>query len=214
SFSETKPVEKNLTDDDLDSLLFDIGEENIIKENKPSEAIVITPPANFDVGKEEEDLLTIAKNIKGQISDTDWNEVATTARVETYTVVPNDWLFKISKRLFGTGYYYPKIWSLNPYITNPHFIEPGMVLSFTTGSANQAPEFKLVTFTVDQLNAAPGSSANFNPSDLENFGEDATPSWLAEKHALVDQGIYFQYASEETMEDLIKANQEALNKEY
>ena len=214
SFSETKPVEKNLTDDDLDSLLFDIGEENIIKENKPSEAIVITPPTNFDVGKEEEDLLTIAKNIKGQISDTDWNEVATTARVETYTVVPNDWLFKISKRLFGTGYYYPKIWSLNPYITNPHFIEPGMVLSFTTGSANQAPEFKLGTFTEDELNQAPGSTGNFNPSDLENFGEDATPSWLAEKQALVDQGIYFQYASEETMEDLIKANQEALNKEY
>src|SRR5690606_34172414 len=147
TFSETKPVEKKLTDDDLDSLLFDIGEENIIKENKPSEAIVITPPTNFDVGKEEEDLLTIAKNIKGQISDTDWNEVATTARVETYTVVPNDWLFKISKRLFGTGYYYPKIWSLIPKITNTNCIEPGMVLSITTGSAHQASEFMLETFT-------------------------------------------------------------------
>lgn len=205
---------KNDTDDDLENLLFDVGDNSTLKEDRPASAVTITAPTKFDAGKEEEDLLEIAKTIKGQIADIDWNEVATAAKVETYTVVPNDWLFKISKRLFGSGYYYPKIWSLNPYITNPHFIEPGMVLSFTTGSANQAPEFKLGTFTEDELNQVPGTTGNFNASDLDNFGEEATPSWLAEKQALLDQGIYFQYASDETMEDLIKANAEALNKEY
>ena len=205
---------RNDTDDDLENLLFDVGDNSTLKEDRPASAVTITAPTKFDAGKEEEDLLEIAKTIKGQIADIDWNEVATAAKVETYTVVPNDWLFKISKRLFGSGYYYPKIWSLNPYITNPHFIEPGMVLSFTTGSANQAPEFKLGTFTEDELNQVPGTTGNFNASDLDNFGEEATPSWLAEKQALLDQGIYFQYASDETMEDLIKANTEALNKEY
>lgn len=213
--SQSDSAGKAYSDDDLENLKLDIGDHEELKETAPvQETIVIAPPSSFDAGKEEADLLKIAETIKGQISDIDWNEVATAAKVETYTVVPNDWLFKISKRLFGSGYYYPKIWSLNPFITNPHFIEPGMVLSFTTGSANQAPDFKLGTFTEEELNQAPGTQGDFNPSDLENFGEDVTPVWLADKQKLVDQGVYFQYASEETMEDLLKANQDALNKEY
>lgn len=207
-------VEKNMTDDDLETLKLDIGESTELKEDQSKSNVVITPIKNFDAGREEADLLRIAETIKGQISDNDWNEVATAARVETYTVVVNDWLFKISKKLFGSGYYYPKIWSLNPYITNPHFIEPGMILSFTTGSGNQAPEFKLGTFTDEELNQAPGTTGDFNPSNIDNFGDDATPPWLSEKQNLVDKGIYFQYASNETMEDLVEANKEALNKEY
>jgi hypothetical protein len=89
-----------------------------------------------------------------------------------------------------------------------------MILSFTTGSGNQAPEFKLGTFTDEELNKAPGTTGDFNPSNIDNFGDDATPPWLAEKQNLVDKGIYFQYASNETMEDLVEANKEALNKEY
>jgi len=205
---------KKYSDDDLENLKLDIGDEGQFTESKPKETVKIEPPTKFDAGKEEEDLLAIAKTIKGQISDVDWNEVATAAKVETYTVVPNDWLFKISKKLFGSGHYYPKIWSLNPFITNPHFIEPGMVLSFTTGSSNQAPEFKLGTFTEEELNQAPGTTGTFNPKDLDNFGEDASPPWLAEKQALLEKGVYFQYASDETMDDLIQANVEALNREY
>lgn len=212
--SDTKSEKKVYSDDDLENLKFDIGEASPLKENKSQQKVLITPPKSFDAGKEEEDLLAIAKSIKGQISDVDWNEVATAAKVETYTVVPNDWLFKISTKLFGSGHYYPKIWSLNPFITNPHFIEPGMVLSFTTGSSNQAPEFKLGTFTEDELKQAPGSTGNFNPHDLENFGYEAAPPWLAEKQALLDKGVYFQYASDETMDDLIEANMNALNREY
>lgn len=171
-------------------------------------------PAVFDVGREERDLLSIANSIQGQISDNEWNEVATAAKVDTYTVVTNDWLFKISKRLFGSGYFYPKIWSLNSYITNPHFIEPGMVLSFTTGSGSNPPQVKLGEFTNDEINATPGSIGTGNADDLANFGEDAKPKWLDEKGDLANQGVYFQYASEETMDDLNKAGAQALNREY
>ena len=171
-------------------------------------------PAVFDVGREERDLLSIANSIQGQISDNEWNEVATAAKVDTYTVVTNDWLFKISKRLFGSGYFYPKIWSLNSYITNPHFIEPGMVLSFTTGSGSNPPQVKLGEFTNDEINANPGSIGTGNADDLANFGEDAKPKWLDEKSDLANQGVYFQYASEETMDDLSKAGAQALNREY
>ncbi len=224
----TGGVEK--TGDDLDSIKADLGDDGQFEPTTTTttaegteESTPITTtgtekkekePEVFDVGREERELLGLAQNIQGQITDPEWNEVATAAKVETYNVVKDDWLFKISKRLFGSGYYYPKIWSLNSFITNPHFIEPGMVLSFTTGSGSQAPEVKLGTFSDEELNASPGSVGNNNPSDLANFGEDTTPSWLSEKNNLEKQGVYFQYASEETMDDLTKASEQALNREY
>jgi nucleoid-associated protein YgaU len=174
----------------------------------------IEQPSIFDVGKEERELLVVAQNIQGQISDNEWNEVATAAKRDTYTVVKDDWLFKISKRLFGTGFYYPKIWSLNSYIVNPHFIEPGMILSFTTGSGSSAPEFKLGAFTDDELQAAPGSLGSTDVEELGNFGENNTPGWVKEKDDLQKQGIFFQYASDETMEDIERAGKKALNREY
>lgn len=218
SIDETIKVESIATPektDDLESIKEDLKGEITPKEMaaKAKSTPQIDTSA-FDVGKEERELLTMAQNIHGQISDTEWNEVATAAKADTYTVVKDDWLFKISKRIFGTGHYYPKIWSLNSFITNPHFIEPGMVLSFTTGSSSQAPEVKLGTFTQDEINAVPGAIGNANPSDLSNFGEDAKPPWVDEKANLEKQGIFFQYASEETMEDLTKAGEEALNREY
>ena len=223
--TEEKPVETIAApSDDLENIKTDMGEENVPTETAKKEDSTPVPstveapktiePAIFDVGREERELLSLAQNIQGQITDPEWNEVATAAKVDTYTVVPNDWLFKISKRLFGSGYYYPKIWSLNTFITNPHFIEPGMVLSFTTGSGSQAPEVKLGTFTDDEINSTPGSIGNSNPTDLANFGEDAKPIWMDEKKDLENQGVYFQYASEETMDDLTKAGEQALNREY
>lgn len=215
-------------DDDLEALTNDMGEPTpsveTVKKEEPT-PVIPTPstataekktaePEIFDVGREERDLLGLAQNIQGQISDNEWNEVATAAKVDSYTVVKDDWLFKISKRLFGSGFYYPKIWSLNSYITNPHFIEPGMVLSFTTGSSSVAPDVKLGTFTKDELEAAPGARGTQNASDLANFGEDVKPAWMDEKNELQNQGVYFQYASEETMDDLTQAGEQALNREY
>lgn len=210
--------------DDLESLKADTGEspkpvaeETAKKETAvPSSVTVKTQGAQdvFDVGREERELLSLAQNIQGQITDPQWNEVATAAKVETYTVVKDEWLFKISKKLFGTGFYYPKIWSLNSFITNPHFIEPGMVLSFTTGSGSSAPEVKLGQFTADEINSTPGAAGTNNPSDLSNFGEDVRPAWVDEKNQLEKQGVFFQYASEETMDDLTRAGEEALNREY
>lgn len=183
------------------------------KTNKTDAPITVGAEV-FEVGNVEKELIEVAKNLSGQISNNEWNEIATSAKVDTYTVIRNDWLFKISKRLFGTGYYYPKIWSLNAYITNPHLIEPGMILSFTTGSAGMAPEVKLGTFSDEELKAQPGSTNTGDVADFSNFGEESKPKWLDDKDELQNQGIYFQYASEETMDDLQKLGKEALNKEY
>ncbi len=227
--STEKPVDRTASpeekpSDDLESIKKDLDEDAPATETAKAEESTPVPsitegqkiaePAIFDVGREERELLSMAQNIQGQISDTEWNEVATTAKVDTYTVVKDDWLFKISKRIFGSGYFYPKIWSLNTFITNPHFIEPGMLLSFTTGSGSQAPEVKLGSFSEEELQATPGSIGNANAGDLSNFGEDATPPWIDEKNSLEKQGVYIQYSSEETMDDLTKVGEQALNREY
>ncbi|MFP5386684.1 MAG: LysM peptidoglycan-binding domain-containing protein [Bacteriovoracia bacterium] len=210
------------TADDLESIKEDTGGEvattpEATPTTVPSTAEAepeVKEPTVFDVGREERELLSLAQNIQGQITDPEWSEVATAAKVDTYTVVPNDWLFKISKKLFGSGFYYPKIWSLNSFITNPHFIEPGMVLSFTTGSASAAPEVRLGTFTAEELQGLPGQDRPKDAGNLANFGDGAEPPWIDEKSDLEKQGVYFQYASEETMEDLQRESALALNREY
>lgn len=207
------------TADDLESIMEDTSEDKEAtkiseKEDVPEiKTDKNTEPEVFDVGREEKELLSLSQNIQGQITDGEWNEVATATKVSTYTVVKNDWLFKISKKLFGSGFYYPKIWSLNSFITNPHFIEPGMVLSFTTGSSSQAPEVKLGTFSDEEINSSPGSTT-LNPNDFRNYGDEAEPEWMDEKSKLEKQGIHFQYSSENTMDDLTNLGVKSLNKEY
>jgi len=195
-----------------------IADEKPAKKEEKKEDVIVQKvddePKTFDVGAEERELLSMAQNIQGQMTDSEWSELATSAKVDSYKVVSGDWLFKISKKIFGSGYYYPKIWALNAYITNPHLIEPGMILSFTTGNSLTAPEVKIGTFDKDELAALPGARSNENATDLRNFGDDINPEWVGEKSKLEKQGVYFQYASDETMDDLVKAGAQSLNKEY
>ena len=49
---------------------------------------------------------------------------------ETYEVVPGDTLWDISEKELKSPWYWPKVWSLNPQIQNPHRIYPGDKISF------------------------------------------------------------------------------------
>jgi hypothetical protein len=57
---------------------------------------------------------------------------------DTYTIRPGDTLWDLSGRFLNNPWYWPKVWSYNPEITNPHWIEPGNVLKFYPG-AEEAP---------------------------------------------------------------------------
>ncbi len=57
---------------------------------------------------------------------------------DTYTVRPGDTLWDLSGRFLNNPWYWPKIWSYNPEISNPHWIYPGNVLKFYP-SAEEAP---------------------------------------------------------------------------
>jgi LysM domain len=57
---------------------------------------------------------------------------------DTYTIRPGDTLWDLSGRFLNNPWYWPKVWSYNPDITNPHWIEPGNLLRFYPG-AEEAP---------------------------------------------------------------------------
>lgn len=51
-----------------------------------------------------------------------------------HTVERGDTLWDLSQRFLGSPWYWPKVWSYNPEIANPHWIYPGnMVRFFPTG---------------------------------------------------------------------------------
>jgi hypothetical protein len=57
-----------------------------------------------------------------------------TAPGEVHTVVKGDTLWDLSQTYLGSPWYWPKVWSYNPEIANPHWIYPGnRVRFFPTG---------------------------------------------------------------------------------
>ncbi len=49
---------------------------------------------------------------------------------EKHEVVSGDTLWDISATYLKSPWYWPKVWSLNPQISNPHLIYPGDIISF------------------------------------------------------------------------------------
>ncbi len=176
---------------------------------KPDKAVI------FDVGAEEKELVELSKFVEGKIPSKEWDEISAASQIDKYVIQKGDWLWKISQKLFGSGFYYSKIWSLNPQITNPHEIEPGMTLVFSTGDTEKMPEVNIGDFgdqeTVKKrmTKMAAGDFVNFS-----DFGDGVKPEWIEERDKLIDQGVYFQFASEETFKDLSLIAKENLKNDY
>jgi LysM repeat protein len=170
--------------------------------------IIPDKDAGFDVGSEEKKLLELSKYVQKKITGKEWDDIAVKAKLEKYEVQRGDYLWKISKKLFGSGFYYSKIWALNPQIANPHEIEPGTVLAFDTGDADTLPNVQVGEFTDDEIGSSkPGTS-------YAGTSESERPGWIKERKKLLDQGVYFQFASEETYDDLERLEKAQKNTEY
>ena len=165
--------------------------------------------ASFDVVGEEKKLLDESKLLQQKISAKEWDDISTKAKTEKYEVQKGDTLWKISQELFGSGYYYSKIWALNPQISNPHEIEPGTVLAFDTGDTESMPTVQVGSFDEEEQTAA-----QIQLEAAASKGGSMTSNWLNERKRLIDQGVYFQYASEETYEDLERLERASKNSEY
>jgi len=81
---------------------------------------------------------------------------------DTYTVRPGDTLWDLSGRFLNNPWYWPKVWSFNPELTNPHWIEPGNVLRFYPSQEEAPTRVEPVTAA-----GAPAPGALEEPSDVE-----------------------------------------------
>ena len=201
--------------DDLQSLKEDIGEVIFAKDKikdekeKSKTAAKAEAKSTFEVENEEKKLLDESKLLQQKISAREWDDISTKAKTEKYEVQKGDTLWKISQELFGSGYYYSKIWALNPQISNPHEIEPGTVLAFDTGDTESMPTVQVGSFEEEEQTAA-----RIQLEAEASKGGSMTSNWLNERKKLIDQGVYFQYASEETYEDLERLEKASKNNEY
>ena len=71
-------------------------------------------------------------------------QVADGEAPETYIVQRGDTLFDICDQLIDEKSYWPKLWSLNPSIKNPHFIFPSTKLRFYPGDSETPPYLQVV----------------------------------------------------------------------
>ena len=72
-------------------------------------------------------------------------EMAPGEAPEMYDVEEGDTMFDVCSQLIDDGNYWPKLWSLNPDVRNPHFIYPGMKLAFYGGDDDNPPYIDVVT---------------------------------------------------------------------
>jgi len=85
-----------------------------------------------------------------RLGDDEWAALIGDRESEVYRIQSGDTLWGISKLFFNDGNYWPKIWSLNSRITNPHLIQPGNEIRFLLGTESDAP-----SFTVTEAGSSP-----------------------------------------------------------
>jgi hypothetical protein len=58
---------------------------------------------------------------------------------QVHTVERGDTLWDLSSKYLGSPWYWPKVWSYNPHIPNPHWIYPGNQVRFFSGNGEELP---------------------------------------------------------------------------
>src|SRR5258708_7843855 len=97
---------------------------------------------------------------------------------QIYVIQKGDTLWDLSQKFLSNPWYWPRIWSLNPSIENPHWIYPGNKLKVTPGQGGAPaqvevqggqPEAPPLVADEEPLPATPPSA----PADLGVAGKHA-----------------------------------------
>ena len=138
-----------------------------------------------------------------KVSTADWSGVV--GSKDTYVVQPKDTLWDISKVLFGDPSYWPKLWSVNPSLTNPHLIQPNDNLGFIYGTEEAPPSLTVIQGGPTQISKTPSSS----PPPLPNFLKGKKITVPSKKRQPVLQNIpdslpplYLSYKQEAGLSDM------------
>ncbi len=104
---------------------------------------------------------------------------------DTYTVKPGDTLWDLSGRFLNNPWYWPKVWSYNPEITNPHWIYPGNVVRFFPSTEEAPTRVEPVTPVAEEERPSA-------PRELEDLskGSIEKPEQLGDEDAVAVVGPY------------------------
>ncbi|MFN8791467.1 MAG: LysM peptidoglycan-binding domain-containing protein [Bdellovibrionales bacterium] len=73
------------------------------------------------------------------VTEEQWGRAYSITQPQNYDVMEQDTLWDISKVLFADPFFWPKIWSFNTDILNPHEIKPGWIIKFIPGTLQTPP---------------------------------------------------------------------------
>lgn len=118
------------------------------------------------------------------IADDEWQRLLGERRAEGYAIQAGDTLWDISATFFGDGMYWPKLWSENHGIENPHDIKVGRAIRFVSGTEAEAPSFEVTKdlgfIAVNSLREITGPA----PVYREELEETVSPEELANNSVL------------------------------
>ncbi|MGE0171159.1 MAG: LysM peptidoglycan-binding domain-containing protein [Oligoflexales bacterium] len=126
---------------------------------------------------------------------------------QEYTVEGGDTLFDICDQFLDEAGYWPKLWSYNPEVKNPHFIFPGTTLRFYPGDESTPPSLLLVTEDdIVPLDKEGIKEAELVAEDysklLLDFGE-SSPTPLVDDSTLVPpEGLFIDYPEPRAPKDI------------
>jgi len=89
------------------------------------------------------------------------------AAPDTYTVRPGDTLWDLASRFLKNPWYWPKVWSYNPQITNPHWIFPGNLVRFFAGGEEGPARVEPVKLERDDSIESPHEMEDFSKADMK-----------------------------------------------
>jgi hypothetical protein len=138
------------------------------REMKISDEQLAEPPPAAPPEPGSVDLQRAAEKLEGQGEEQPPAEAGGQAGApaggppDTYTVKPGDTLWDLSGRFLNNPWYWPKVWSYNPEISNPHWIYPGNVVRFYP-AAEEAPT------RVEPVAEAPAEEGVEAPKEMEDL---------------------------------------------
>ena len=92
-------------------------------------------------------------------------------QTRVYVVKGGDTLWEISSRFLDGPWYWPQLWALNPYITNPHLIYPGEPIAL-----GQAPQVQVAQAQPPQVIEEQPATAAPAPEEAAPAPEEAAPA--------------------------------------
>jgi hypothetical protein len=85
----------------------------------------------------------------------EWDALTGSRNAERYRIQHGDNLWNVSQTIFGDGRYWPKVWSLNKDITNPHLISPNNSIRFLLGDESEPPAFTVTENATEETVTEP-----------------------------------------------------------